>query len=267
MSGGLTSLKEQSRILWNLGIDEIMNLIQALSRNAFSGPPEPKAYFRPADGPRRARAAPEPVLELQPPGELTPDAGRSAGGELVRRIQAGEPRAETELVTQYREGLFFLLKRWTRDPETAEDLCQETLRLALEKIRKGEVREPDRLAAYLRSLAKNLSTQLYRRTGERTDLREELAPGQELPDRQPGALASLLQEEKACLARRVLQNLGSDRDRQILLRYYLSEERPERICSDLGLTSEHFYRVLHRARQRYRRLFEEQIDPALRRKD
>lgn len=244
-----------------------MNLIQALSRNAFSGQPEPKTFFRPADGTRRARA-PEPPAELPSPAELTSDTCHTAGsdcGDLVRRIRAGETRAEAELVTRYREGLFFLLKRWTRDPETAEDLCQETLRLALEKIRKDEVREPDRLAAYLRSLAKNLSTQLYRRTGERTDLREELSPGQELPDRQPGALASLLQQEKASLARRVLQNLGSDRDREILLRYYLTEERPERICSDLGLTSEHFYRVLHRARQRYRRLFEEQIDPVPRR--
>lgn len=247
-----------------------MNLIQVLSRNSLSARPETKAYFRAPEGTRRARPA-APPLQFQPPVEppaetchpagCNPSAG-SDSSELVRRIQAGETRAEAELVSQYREGLFFLLKRWTRDPETAEDLCHDTLRLALEKIRKGEVREPDRLAAYLRSLAKNLSTQLYRRSGERTELREELATGQELPDRQPGALASLLQEEKARLARQVLQNLGSDRDRQILLRYYLSDERPEQICSDLGLTSEHFYRVLHRARKRYRRLFEEQIDPA-----
>jgi RNA polymerase sigma-70 factor (ECF subfamily) len=215
-------------------------------------------------------------LQLQPPVELPAEISRpepSANpadsadfntAELVARIQAGEARAEADLVQRYRDGLFYLLKRWTRDPETAEDLCQDTLRLALEKIRKGEVREPDRLAAYLRSLAKNLSTQLYRRSGERTDLRQELPAGLELPDRQPGALASLLREEKARLARQVLQNLGSDRDRQILLRYYLCEERPERICSDLGLTSEHFYRVLHRARKRYRRLFEEQLDPAAR---
>lgn len=230
----------------------MMNLIQVLARNALSLQPEPKAYYRPPEGVRRARPA-EPPCPLPPPADT---------GELVRRILAGEAKAETELVDRYRDGLYFLLKRWTRDPETAEDLCQDTLRLALEKIRKGEVREPDRLPAYLRSLAKNLSTQLYRRSSERTDLRQDLAPGEELPDRQPGALTSLLQEEKARLAREVLQNLGSDRDRQVLLRYYLSEERPESICSDLGLTSEHFYRVLHRARQRYRRLFEEQLAPA-----
>lgn len=247
-----------------------MNLIQVLSRNALSVRSEPQAYFRPPEGTRRARPA-EPPLHLQPPVDLPAETSRPAGcdpaagadgGELVRRIQAGEARAEAELVSRYREGLLYLLKRWTRDPETAEDLCQDTLRLALEKIRKGEVREPDRLAAYLRSLAKNLSTQLYRRCGERTDLREDLDTGRELPDRQPGALASLLQAEKARLARQVLQSLGSERDRQILLRYYLTEERPERICTDLGLTSEHFYRVLYRARKRYRRLFEEQIDPA-----
>lgn len=240
----------------------MMNRIQVLARNALSLRSEPKAFFRPPEGTRRATPS-EPPRALAVADDLPPPPADPV--ELVRRIQAGEARAEAELVHRYREGLFFLLKRWTRDPETAEDLCQDTLRLALEKIRKGEVREPDRLAAYLRSLAKNLSTQLYRRCGERTDLREDLAPGEELPDRQPGALAALLQEEKARLAREVLQSLGSDRDRQVLLRYYLSEERAESICGDLGLSSEHFYRVLHRARQRYRRLFEEQLNPASRR--
>ena len=50
-----------------------------------------------------------------------------------------------------------------------------------------------------------------------------------------------------------------ERDREVLLRYYLAEENSSRICADLGIDAEHFYRVLSRARQRYRQLFEERI--------
>jgi RNA polymerase sigma-70 factor (ECF subfamily) len=224
-----------------------------LPHGALLGRPDPKPYGAPLE---RARG-PLASNPAAPAAEPSPGEAASA---LVRRIQAGEARAEAELVERYHGGLLFLLRRWTRDSETAEDLCQETLRLAIEKIRSGEVREPDHLAAFLRSLAKNQSIQLYRRTGERVELREEIGPSCELQDAQPSALSQLLQNEKARLARQVLQDLGSERDRQVLLRYYLAEEKAEAICHDLGLTSEHFYRVLHRARKRYRRLFEEQIE-------
>ncbi len=202
---------------------------------------------------RLSTPVPPPSGDLSGPPSLPGFAER----DLVLRIQAGDAAAEAELVDRYGEVLLFLLKRWTRDAETAADLRQETLRRAIEKIRRGEVREPEHLAAFLRSLAKNLSTQLYRRSGEKTERHEPLDPVREIAGREPDALALLLRAEKTRLARQVLGSLGTERDREVLVRYYLAEEKAEGICSDLGLTGEHFHRVLHRARQRFRRLFEE----------
>jgi RNA polymerase sigma-70 factor, ECF subfamily len=54
----------------------------------------------------------------------------------------------------------------------------------------------------------------------------------------------------------VINELPSDRDRQILFRFYIAEEEKERICADLCLTGLHFNRVLFRARARYRELYE-----------
>ena len=236
-----------------------MNAANALPRTFLSG--RSRSWYGSLLEDPGAERLSDPLLPPQS-GELSGSEPRSGspGRDLVFRIQAGDPGAETELAERFGAPLLFLLKRWTRDPETAEDLRQETLRLALEKIRRGEVREPDQLAAFLRSLAKNLSTQLYRRKGERADLREDLdASTSELPEKGPGPLHHLLSQERARLARQVLQEMGSDRDRQILLRFYLGEETAERICGDLDMTREHFYCVLHRARQRYRRLFEELI--------
>ncbi|HEV2666451.1 MAG TPA: hypothetical protein VG324_16150, partial [Blastocatellia bacterium] len=72
----------------------------------------------------------------------------------------------------------------------------------------------------------------------------------------PNPLEELLQKERAAIARQIINELKSDRDRQVLFRFYIAEEEKKRICEDLGLTSLHFNRVLFRARERYRELYE-----------
>lgn len=182
----------------------------------------------------------------------------SQGAHLVERILAGDEAAEAELVQTYGRQLTFLLRRWCRDEDVAQELYQETFRRALEKIRGGDVRQPDRLAAFLRALAKNLSTYYYRRDDRRSVWHEETEDGWEAPDPTPGLLSGLLQEERAQTVRRVLQDLGNARDREILTRYYLAEQTKDVICRELDLGEDHFKRVLFRARQRYKRLYEAQ---------
>jgi len=182
-------------------------------------------------------------------------------GDLVERIRSGDTGAEEELVARFGEGLAFLLRRWTRDRITAEDLYQETFRLALEKIRRGEVRDPDKLLAFLRSLARNLSIAHYRRDA-RQESREEpldqehLEPAAGLSVPEAGPLGRLLHEEKTALVRRVLQELRSERDRQVLFRFYIAEEDREHIQSAMGLSGPELNLVLFRARRRYRDLYE-----------
>lgn len=181
-------------------------------------------------------------------------------GDLVGRIVAGERQAEEELVGHYGEGLQFLLRRWTRDTVTAEDLFQETVRLALEKIRGGEVREPGKLAGFLRSLAKNLAIHHYRRDAIRQERERDLDSAPLVAAGEPmEPLAHLLRAEKAALVRQAIAELPRERDRQVLFRFYIAEEDKERICADLGLGSQEFNIVLFRARQRYRNLLAERL--------
>ena len=72
-------------------------------------------------------------------------------------------------------------------------------------------------------------------------------------------LAGLLARESSALVRHVLQDLANERDRQILLRFYIAEEDKDRISADYGLSSLQFNRVLHRARQRYKELLTERL--------
>jgi RNA polymerase sigma-70 factor (ECF subfamily) len=183
--------------------------------------------------------------------------------DLVRRIAAGEAAAEAELVERCGGVLRFLARRFTRSEADAEDLYQETLILAIEKIRHREVREPERLAGFLRALVKNLSTQQYRRRSYEAEKPSgHLADVADIEDeRLPSPLGGLLHRERTDLTHRLLAELNVPRDRDVLLRYYIAEDSSARICADLEIDEDHFYRVLSRARQRYRRLWEEQARP------
>lgn len=182
----------------------------------------------------------------------------SQAADLVRRIVAGEDGAEAELVQRCGRTLRFLARRHARREADAEDLYQETLIVALQKIRRSEVREPERLAGFLRALVKNLAVQTYRRRHHDAERSDSEMP--EPPDEhRPSALDGLLDGERRRVTRQVLEELKVPRDQEILQRYYFAEQNSSDICTELGIQTDHFYRVLHRARQRYRRLWEERV--------
>jgi RNA polymerase sigma-70 factor (ECF subfamily) len=171
--------------------------------------------------------------------------------ELFPRLQAGEEEALERLVEITGRGVAAVLRHRTRSREEAEDLFQEVYRLAFSKIGDGEVREVEKLPAFLAGVARNLARDLRRKAvhSKPHDGGEVLGT---LPSPEPDQLGKLLSREKGRLIREVLGELGTDRDRQVLVRYYLAEEGKEEICADLGLSSSHFNRVLFRARQRYK---------------
>jgi len=185
-----------------------------------------------------------------------PQGGSDPIVDLVRRIVSGEPAAEAELVDRFSRALSFLLRRLTRDDTAAEDLYQETFRLVIEKVRNGELREPERLPGFVSSMARNLFLGSVRRGGRRQKWQGDSEAAETAPDPAPGQLARLLAKERAMAVRGVLAELKNDRDRAILSRYYISGEDKEDICRDLELSDLHFNRVLFRARQRYKELFE-----------
>jgi RNA polymerase sigma-70 factor (ECF subfamily) len=179
---------------------------------------------------------------------------------LVRRIQAGDGSAEAELVARFSHGLLLMLRQLARNPALADDLHQETLALVLQKIRRGEVREPERLAGFIRSTARNLFIADRRKEARYSPLDEgEEAPERPehlLADRTAPPLDQVLAEEEARQVRHLLSELRFDRDRQVLIRFYLSDHSKEEICEELEIEPERFNQVLFRARERLREIWE-----------
>ena len=185
------------------------------------------------------------------------DAVEGDLANLVQRIQAGDPAAENELVARFSRGLLLMLRRLVQNPALADDLHQETLALVLEKVRRGEVREPARLAGFIRSTARNLFIADRRKEARYRALDEGEEEGRPaLADRGPAPLDRVLAEEEARQVQRLLSELRFDRDRQLLLRFYVSSDSKEEICADLDIEPQRFNKVLFHARERLRELWD-----------
>ncbi len=180
----------------------------------------------------------------------------STSRQLADRIARRDPRAEEEFVLRYRAGLLNALRRRTGGGSDAEDLLQDAFVIALRRLRQGTIQQPERLSGFMFGLARNLAIERARK-----EQKAQAETGDEwvslIPDGRPGQLSELLQREKARIVRQVLSKLRLERDRQILFRYYIEGEDKEQIRLDLQLSSLHFNRVLHRARRRYRKLYQQ----------
>lgn len=177
----------------------------------------------------------------------------AVAADLVRRIAAGDAAAESRLVDRYRRGLLSLLQHLGASPELAEDLHQETFRIVIERLRQEGLADPAGLGPFLRGTARHLIAAEKRKTARRrTWTDSDRLAGTSEPS--PSQLQALLEKEEAATVRRVIGELHNDRDRELLMRFYVGEEDKETLCADLGLDSLHFNRVLFRARQRFKDL-------------
>jgi RNA polymerase sigma-70 factor (ECF subfamily) len=181
-------------------------------------------------------------------------AKADGGANLLGRIRSGDQQAEAELVERYDCAVMSIIRRGVNDPATADDLYQETFCIVLEKIRQGDVREAEKLSGFVCGVARNRVIKYFQRAAQQQSL-TQLEEIEYLPHSASDQLEQLLQKERTDLARQILKEMTNERDIQVLYRFYLVEDDKEQICADLGLTSLHFNRVLHRARKRYRELY------------
>jgi RNA polymerase sigma-70 factor, ECF subfamily len=161
------------------------------------------------------------------------------------------------LSEMYRDypGLHALILRRARDPELAADILQDAAVTTLEKLRRDEIAQPEKIGGYLYRVAINHLRNLRRMhhaTRCMVDVpEEELTVPQDDPEWDNVGRLQWAQE-----ARRLLEEMPAARDREVLVRFYLHDEPKEAICRDLRLTGEHFNRVIFRARNRFRELLE-----------
>jgi RNA polymerase sigma-70 factor, ECF subfamily len=208
-------------------------------------------------------------------GETTPKldgASNATVSELPRASSAGmapnggpgvtkdgrSPLSQAEvaaLIERNYVGLRLLVSRRCRDAHVAADLLNEAVLTTWAKWQAGKIERPEQIAGYVLQVTMNLLRNHRRSVGERPEKRADATKLQELPsDAEPGD--ETIEREIASQVKNVIRAMASQRDRAILVRFYLDEEDKDAICRDLGLSPLQFDKILHRARGRLRKLLE-----------
>jgi RNA polymerase sigma-70 factor, ECF subfamily len=172
--------------------------------------------------------------------------------ELVRRLRAGEPSAMEDLYRVFYAGIRFHLWRQV-GPQDMTDRLHDIFLIVTESIRSGELREPERLMGYVRTVVRRqIAGHLHTRREQRQKWRT-IEAGPVLPDRRPSAESRIIRLQYRELAGRILSTMRQ-RDREVLLRFYVREQSAAEICRDMKLSETQFRLLKSRAKARLTQL-------------
>jgi RNA polymerase sigma-70 factor (ECF subfamily) len=182
-----------------------------------------------------------------------PDAHAAVAAEsdesLACRIAAGPAGStdaeEAELYRRFAPRVRLYGRRHLRNDAASDDLVQEVLLLTIERLRAGDVRQPERIGSFILGTSRMMA-----QTERRTTRRREILSARFGLGKEDAASPS----DAALDAPRVAACLGtlSERDRLVvMLTFYVDADAP-RIADDLGLTPGAVRAIRHRAMARLR---------------
>lgn len=145
-----------------------------------------------------------------------------------------------------------VLERRVGDRQLALDLLQDAVVTTLTKLDGGVDLSSEVVAGYVFRTAMNHLRNHRRHERLLAPVDVDTALSGYAADT-PSAVDEIQTASNSDLVRRVLRSLPSERDREVLVRFYLDEQEKDEICADLGITSVHFNAVVSRARERLRR--------------
>lgn len=168
---------------------------------------------------------------------------------LVERIKGGETDGMEDLYALFHKGIRFYLCRQLGSQEL-DDKVHDTFVVVVQAIRRGELREPERLMGFVRTIVRR---QVAAHIDRAVHLRREqldVDSGLRIVDPNVNPEESAMFRQRADLINRVLEELG-ERDREILKRFYLHEQGQDQICSEMDLSETQFRLLKSRAKARF----------------
>ena len=171
-------------------------------------------------------------------------------GTICERIREGDQRAMTDLYEVFAKGIRFFLLR-SLGAEELDDRVHDCFLAVAQAIRNGELREPERLMGFVRTVVKrkvaaSIEVAVQQRKS-RVEFQENLFT---VSDWRENPEETLRSRQEADIARRVLSGI-SMRDRDILQRFYVLEQTQDQICSEMGLSYNQFRLLKSRAKARF----------------
>jgi RNA polymerase sigma-70 factor (ECF subfamily) len=171
-------------------------------------------------------------------------------GALARRIAEGgampDSAAEAELYRRLAPRVRLYGLRHLRDRHAAADLAQHVLLMAIERLRAGEVREPERIASFVLGACRMTVLEMRRGTWRRETLldtwggaAEAFEPAEPLAldrDRLAGCLEAL-----------------SERERAVVVSSFFADKQADEVGAELAISGGNVRVIRHRALARLRK--------------
>lgn len=168
---------------------------------------------------------------------------------LVEKIKRDDVSGMEELYSLFSKGMRYYLCRQL-GPQDLDDRVHDCFLVVVQAIRRGDLREPDRLMGFVRTIVRrqiaghiDTAIQMRRQTVD-LDTTHGVADTSENPER------TVMSRQQEQLAFEVLKGI-SQRDREILERFYLREQSQDTICREMNLTETQFRLLKSRAKARF----------------
>ena len=168
--------------------------------------------------------------------------------ELARRIAAAgaaaDTAAETELYRRLAPRVRLYGLRHLRDPHAAHDLMQQVLLMTLERLRRGMLREPEKLASFVLGMCRMTVLEIRRGTWRREKLLEAYGGTEAFDAPEPLVL------NEARLAQ-CLEALA-ERERTVVALSFFADKDGDEVAEELGVSAGNVRVIRHRALARLR---------------
>jgi RNA polymerase sigma-70 factor (ECF subfamily) len=182
-------------------------------------------------------------------GSTNSGLATASDGEIASAIAASPAGAaqaeESELYRRFARRVRLYGLKHLRDAAAADDLAQQVLLIAIERLRAGDVRNPNEIGSFILGTSRMQAGAIARKTRRRDGLIAMFYN----PDRYvepPEAAGGDIEAMERCLQRL------AERDRRVLLLTFYAERTSSEIAAELGVTGSVVRVARHRALGRLR---------------
>lgn len=168
--------------------------------------------------------------------------------DYVNGLAQGNAQLEEHFASYFGSLLRIKLRVRLRTIQIQDEVVQETLRRALEKLRQGGLERPERLGAFVNSICENVISEVFRSAAPGSAALESI-PEPEGSDSTENDF--FITKERRALVEGVLKSL-SENDRTLLRAVFLEERDKAEICRNMGVSPDYLRVRLQRAANRLR---------------
>jgi RNA polymerase sigma-70 factor (ECF subfamily) len=180
-----------------------------------------------------------------PPATFEDDSDEALARRIACGLAGSTGSEEAELYRRFAPRVRLYGRRHLQDDAAADDLVQDVLMLTIERLRAGDVRQPERIGSFILGTSRLMAQSERHVTRRRHALAARFLGGE--GHAAPASLAVLDAPRVAACLRAL-----AERDRLVVLLTFYADREAPRIARDLGVTPGAVRVIRHRAMARLR---------------